>query len=163
MRPMIFTCKAIIPKTASEICAEIANVARWPEFKGYGLLPGIASAAYEQRTPTMIASRIRVRNTDGSGHVEEICAWEPGRKVVMKLHDFTPPLDRLATHFIEEWHFEAKNGATHVTRKFQLFPQHPAARPFLWLISLAFRRAIARHLAEMAREKGDKSPGYTIS
>ena len=151
MRPIIFECKEIIPGTALEICSNITNVSRWSEFKGYGFLPGIASAEYEAQTSNMIAARIRVRNTDGSGHVEEICEWKPGKKIVLKLHQFTPPLNRLATHFIEEWNFEAANNSTLVRRSFQLYPTQSVTRPFLWLISLFFKRAIVRHLAEMKR------------
>ena len=151
MQPICFACSATIDQSASAISAQIADVARWREFKGYGLLPGIANAAYERRTETMIGSRVRVRNTDGSGHVEEFFAWEPTKQVAMKFADFTPPLHYLATHFTEEWYFEPQTGGTLVTRKFQLFPKHAAARPVLWLISLVFRQAIARHLADMAR------------
>ena len=151
MQPICFACSATIDQSASAISAQIADVARWREFAGYGPLPGIANAAYERRTETMIGSRVRVRNTDGSGHVEEFFAWEPTKQVAMKFADFTPPLHYLATHFTEEWYFEPQTGGTLVTRKFQLFPKHAAARPVLWLISLVFRRAIARHLAEMAR------------
>lgn len=68
----------------------------------------------------------------------------------MKLQAFTPPLSRLATHFIEEWRFEVGDGGTLVTRTFQLFAASAWTRPFLWMISLFFRRAIAQHLAEMA-------------
>lgn len=152
MRPITFACNKIITTSAAEICSGIADVARWSEFKGYGFLPGILHAEYEKRTSDMIASRIRVRNTDGSGHVEEICEWDPSQKVIMKLHDFTPPLSRLATHFIEEWTFAAENSATLVTRKFQLYQKQSMTRPLLWLISLVLRRAVARHLTEMARQ-----------
>ena len=64
----------------------------------------------------------------------------------MKLHEFTPPLSRLASHFTEEWHLQPTTGGTHVTRSFQMVATHSLTRPFLWLISLLFRRAIARHL-----------------
>ena len=100
----------------------------------------------------MIGSRIRVRNTDGSGHVEEIYQWNPEKKVAMRFDGFTPPLNRLATHFIEEWNFEDANNGTLVRRKFQLFATQPVMRPVLWLISLLFKRAIARHLATMREE-----------
>lgn len=152
MRPIIFECTAVIPKPATEICVEIATVSRWQEFKGYGVLPGIASAHYEHKTSDMLGSRIRVQNTDGSSHVEEICAWQPGEKVVMKLHHFSPPLDRLAAYFLEEWTFESTNNGTLVRRNFQLFAKQPATRPLLWLISLLFKRAIARHLTQMREE-----------
>ena len=91
MRPIRFACSQLIAQSVPAICAAIADVARWREFKGYGLLPGIADATYEQRTDNMIGSRVRVRNTDGSGHVEEFYAWEPTQQVAMKFDRFTPP------------------------------------------------------------------------
>lgn len=152
MRPITFECKEIIPRTATEICTEIATVARWCEFKGYGVLPGIANAQYEQQTSDMLGSRIRVQNTDGSGHIEEIVEWRPGEKVSLKLHHFTPPLNRLASHFVEEWNFETAQQGTLVSRNFQLFAKQPVTRPLLWLISLLFKRAIVRHLTQMREE-----------
>lgn len=157
MHPITFECRSIIPRKATEICSDIANVSRWSEFKGYGILPGIARAEYENRTNAMVASRVRVYNSDGSEHIEEIREWDFGKKIVMKLYAFTPPLNRLSTHFIEEWSFEAENNTTLVTRKFEMFPKQPITRPFLWLISLFFKRAIALHLAEMVRESGRKA------
>lgn len=150
MNPIGFQCHHIIARTGSEICSEIADTAHWGGFTGYGILPGIESAEYEKRTDDMVGSRIRVRNTDGSQHVEEITKWVPGREVGMKLHEFSPPLSHLATHITEEWDFQAQDHATLVTRTFHIFPRRAATRPIVWLISLFFRRAIARHLAAMA-------------
>lgn len=152
MRPITFACSQLISRPAVEISAAIADVARWSEFKGYGPLPGIARAEFARRTDDMVGSQVRVCNTDGSEHVEEITAWAPGRRVTMKLHGFTPPLRRLATHFIEEWDFIVQDDGTLVTRKFQMFPTQPLARPVLWLISLLFRQAVSRHLAFMAAD-----------
>lgn len=151
MQPIVFSCQRTIPKSGTEIAAEIANMERWSEFDGYGPLPGIERAEYELRTETMIGSRVRVRNRDGSTHVEEFYEWDPGHKISMKLHEFSPPLSRLATHFLEEWTFVPQGSATHVTRTFQLFPKSSFTRPLLWIISLLFRRAVAHHLAQMAR------------
>jgi hypothetical protein len=149
MQPIVFACHRTIRKSGMEIASEIANIERWSEFGGYGPLPGIERAHYETRTDNMIGSRIHVRNRDGSEHVEEFYEWEPGRKISMKMHNFSPPLRHLTTHFLEEWTLETREGGTFVTRQFQLFPRSAATRPFLWLISLLFRRAVARHLAEI--------------
>lgn len=127
------------------------NMTRWSEFQGYAFLPGIEEAQFETRTPDMIGSRVRVRNTDGSQHVEEIIAWDPDREIAMKLQEFTPPLNRLATHFIEHWRLAPQGDATLVTRKFQMHPTNALTRFPLWVISLVFRRAIAAHLDHMAR------------
>lgn len=150
MQPIRFACSTVIPATAPEICAAVADVSRWPEFKGYGPLPGIAQAEYEVRTPAMVGSRVRVRNTDGSSHREEIYQWQPEEQISLKLYDFSPPLDRLATHFLEEWYFTRQTNGTQVVRSFQLFPRQPLARPLVWLIARLFKRAIARQLAELA-------------
>jgi len=150
MQPIVFECHQFIPASADDIAATIADTEQWKAFGGYGFLPGIASAAYEKRTDDMVGSRIRVQNTDGSSHVEEIYAWNAGEKVAMKMHEFTPPLSRLADYFTEEWTFAPQGGGTLVTRRFQLYARQGGTRPFLWLISLLFRRAIARNLAEMS-------------
>lgn len=150
MQPITFERSNVIPSSPVEICRAIADVDRWSEFSGYAFLPGIASAVYVARSVDMVGSRIRVRNTDGSEHVEEVLEWRDGEKVVMKLHDFTPPLSHLATHFLEEWGFSAQNGSTLVTRRLQMYPRYFWTRPLLWLISLLFRQAIARNLEEMA-------------
>ena len=151
MKTLTFECHKLIPRTGYEICAAIANVAVWNQFGGYGFLPGIQNAEYELRTEEMVGSRIRVRNTDGSGHVEEIYRWVPGREVAMKLCEFTPPLSYLATHFTEEWTLKTGKQGTDVTRAFQMYPTRGLTRPLVWLISRLFRRAIAHHLQEMVR------------
>lgn len=149
MRPIAVQCSRLIPRPATAICEEIADTTRWREFRGYGPLPGIAHAEYEQRTPTMVGSRIRVRSTDGSLHTEEIERWVPAREIVMRLHDFTPPLSRLATHFTETWSFQPALQGTLVSRVFELYPRRAAAWPALWLIARLLRRAVARQLREM--------------
>ncbi len=149
-RPIVFSCSAVIPKRAEDICEDIANVNRWPGFSGFGPLPGIASAEYLIRTDEMSGSRISVRNTDGSRHVEDILDWEPGKRIRIKLHEFTPPLSRLATHFIETWQFEEAGGNSQTVRSFEIHPKSPSKRPLLWLISILFRQAIARHLADIS-------------
>ena len=68
----------------------------------------------------------------------------------MTLKEFTRPLSHLATHFVEEWSFQCDETSTHVVRRFQMFPTRPATRPFVWVISLFFRRAIAKHMAQLA-------------
>lgn len=123
MNPIIFECKKITRNSSSEIQKKIADVANWNSFSGYGVLPGIDAAAFEKRTPNLIGSQVRVRNTDGSEHVETILTWE-SETVVMQLHAFTSPLKHLASYILEEWHFETQATATLVTRKILMFPTH---------------------------------------
>lgn len=135
---------------AGAICDQIADTASWSAFRGYGILPGVQRASYEKRTDGMVGSRIRVTNTDGSQHVEEIYQWVQGHEIGMRLQEFTAPLRALATHINEDWRFQAAPAGTLITRTIHMYPRHALARPALWLIAQLFRRAIARNLAEMA-------------
>ena len=113
------------------------------------MLPGIKAADYQVRTPEAVVSRIRVTNTDGSNHVEEIVEWQPDRSLRLRMKEFSAPLSRLATGFEESWAFERVGSATRVTRRFELHPKSAVARPALWLIPLLHRQAIAQHLRWM--------------
>ena len=151
MQPVSFEQSKSIKKTPAEICAGIADVAGWNDFDGWLFLPGIEKAEYETRTREMTGSLISVKNRDGSTHKEEILAWNPPENVIIKLYDFSPPLNRLATHFIEEWRFKEEGKSTCVSRKFDLFPKNAPARTLLWLISLFLRKAVAVHLDEIGK------------
>ena len=157
MRPITFTCRESLALNPADIAGQILDPARWPEFTGYGPLPGIQSAEFEARTPGVVGTRIKVTNTDGSVHFEEIVEWQPDARLVLHMADFSPPLSRLATRFEEEWGFERADDVTYVARTFRLYPKSVLTRPAVWLISLLLRRAIARHLRQIkaaARQAG---------
>ena len=100
-------------------------------------------------TPDNVGSRIRVTNTDGSSHLEEIVEWEPDHRIRLAMKEFSAPLSRLATGFEETWEFQRIDGGTVVTRSFRLHARSALARLPLWVISFFLKRAIARHLREM--------------
>jgi hypothetical protein len=149
MTPIRFACTATLPLRPADIVGQILDLDRWTEFTGYGVLPGIRAAEYEVRTPGVVGSRIKVTNTDGSQHFEEIVEWLPDRRVRLRMTGFSPPLCRIATEFVESWEFRPADGGTAVTRSFEMVPKFALARYVLWLISLLLRKAIARHLREM--------------
>ena len=149
MRPIRFSCTDTLALAPADIAGRILDLANWSDFTGYAVLPGIKAAVYEVRTPGVVGSRVRVTNTDGSSHVEEVVEWQPDRSLRLRMDEFSVPLSRLATEFVESWAFERAGTATRVTRSFELHPKSAAARPALWLISLLLRRAIARHLRQM--------------
>lgn len=149
MRPIRFSCADTLALAPADIAGRILDLANWTDFTGYAVLPGVEAAVYEVRTPGVVGSRIRVTNTDGSSHVEEIVGWQPDHSLRLWMKEFSPPLSRLATQFEESWAFERVGTATRVTRTFELRPRSALARPVLWLISLLLRRAIARHLRQM--------------
>ncbi len=149
MKPITFACVATLPLSPASIVEQILDVTRWPEFRGYGPIPGIKSAEFEIRTPEIIGTRIRVTNLDGSRHVEEIVDWQPERRLQLRFGEFSAPLSRLAEQFVETWDFQGDGPQTQVTRSFEMHAQSWITWPVLWLISFILKQAIARHLQEM--------------
>jgi hypothetical protein len=161
MKPITFSCTETLPLAPEEIAGQILDLANWSGFTGYGPLPGIKQAEFEVRTPAVVGTRIKVTNTDGSSHVEEVVEWETDRHLRLDMKDFSPPLSRLATGFEEVWEFERVGDRTRVVRSFKLHPKSPLARPVLWLISFLLKRAVARHLRQMRETQhgsGDAVP-----
>lgn len=149
MKPITFSCEATLADPPERIAGQILDLTKWPEFLGYGPLPGIRAAEFEARTPEVVGTRIRVTDTDGTTHVEEVIQWEPERRIRLRMGEFSPPLSRLATGFDETWRFERRGEVTGVVRSFDLHPRSVAARPLLWLISILLKQAVARHLRQM--------------
>lgn len=149
MRPLSFTCEITLTMAAAAVAEQILDLKRWPDFRGWGPLPGISKAEFAYRSPTEVSTRIHVLNRDGSRHAEEILEWQPDQRVQLVLQDFTRPVSWLATHFVETWDFRAVPQGTHVRRSFSLFPRSPWARPVLCLIAWLLKRAVARHLEDL--------------
>ena len=125
------------------------DLSRWSDFQGYGILPGIASARFLTRAPEVVGSRIEVTNRDGSTHIEEIIEWRLDERLRLRMTEFSPPLRRLATSFVETWEFRHVNAGTVVTRSFDLHAASIAAWPVLWIIARLLKKAVSRHLAAM--------------
>lgn len=153
MKPITFPCHATLPQQPEEIASQILDLNSWPEFIGYGPLPGIKRAGFEAKTAEIIGTRIRVTNRDGSTHVEEIVEWEPTRRLRLRMHQFSPPVSWLAATFDETWEFERESDQTKVVRSFEMHPKSTLTRPLLWLISFLLKRAVARHLEQMAQAR----------
>lgn len=150
MNPIHFTCAASLPNSPAQIAQKILDVENWTDFTGYGPLPGIKCAEFEERTAEIVGSRIRVRNTDGSEHVEEIIEWQPENGTIrMELKNFPAPLSRLASGFEEAWSLSWDGTATAIERHFTLHPHSIATKLPLWLISRLLRKAVNRHLKKM--------------
>jgi len=156
-RPVVFECQATIALTGQQISEQILDLSRWPEFAGYGLLPGIKAAEFEERTSEVVGTRIQVHNNDGSRHVEQITEWDPDRTLCMEFGDFTPPLSVLADKFVERWEFQAAGTQTDVTRSFELHARSLLFRPVFQIVAIFLRRAIVQHLDEMCEEAQNKS------
>ena len=120
MNPITFTCEETLPLAPEDIARQVLDLTKWPDFHGYGPIPGIKVAVFDVQTPGIVGSRIRVTNRDGSSHIEEIVAWQPDHRLRLHMKDFSAPLSRLATGFEETWEFERTANGTHVTRSFRL-------------------------------------------
>ena len=149
MKPITFACNESLALAPEDIAQHILDLTKWPDFHGYGPLPGIKAAEFEIKTPDIVGSRIRVTNLDGSSHVEEVVEWQPTRRIRLHMKEFSLPLSRLATWFVETWGFERVGNETKVTRSFEMNAKSILAWPVLWVISFLLKRAIARHLREM--------------
>jgi hypothetical protein len=155
MKPITFSCVETLGLAPQDLAGQILDLAKWTDFKGYAVIPGIRATSFEVRTPGVVGSRIRVTNTDGSSHAEEIVEWQPERRLRLHMQDFSAPLSRLATGFEETWQFERIGDITRVERSFELHAKSAFTRPLLWLLSFLLKRAIARHLRQM-RDLGQR-------
>jgi hypothetical protein len=158
MKPIMFSCEETLLLAPEDIARQILDLTKWTEFQGYGPIPGISVAEFEVQTPSVVGSRIRVTNLDGSSHVEEIVEWEPSHRLRLEMKEFSPPLSRLATGFEETWEFKRIGNETQVTRSIRLHAKSVLARMLLWMISFFLKRTIVRHLREMrTREESRRS------
>ena len=149
LKPITFSCEETLGISPEQIAEQLLDISQWSGFQGYGVLPGIKAAEFEVRTPEIVGSRIRVIYRDGSSHLEEILKWEPDRWIKLLMHEFSPPLSRLATGFEETWKFSCIGRDTRVVRSFELHARSRVTRPLLWLISMLLKRAIVRHLRQV--------------
>lgn len=156
MKPITFSCRDTLPIAPDALARQFLDLTKWPDFHGYGPIPGIQVAEFEFQTPGIVGSRIRVRNRDGSCHVEEVVEWEPDRRIRLRMKEFSAPLSRLATRFEETWELHRVGNATTVIRSFQMYSTSALARPLLWIISVLLKRAVMRHLRQMRDDRASQ-------
>ena len=146
MKPIEFQVTARSSKIPQQLCAEFLDTDRWPEFEGYLFLPGVKNAAFEHHTPEVTGSRIRVQNTDGSSHVEEIIEWDPARRLAVQFGEFQPPLSRLATHFVETWQFRETDQGTEITRGMEMVPKGMIGWLMLRMVAILMKKAFEKQM-----------------
>lgn len=151
-KPIEVVCTRRMQLRPEAIAERILDLDDWRSFRGFGPLPGIRVARFRRRTENVVGTQIEVVNLDGSSHVEEIIMWRPGSTITMHMSEFSPPLSRFASHFLEKWTFSSLplgSTGTHVTRRFELYPKSGWASLVLRLIAPILGRAVDRHLREM--------------
>ena len=149
--PIHFSCRAMLPQTPEEVAEKILDTSHWPDFDGYGPLPGIKSARFTKRTASIVGSTIHVENTDGSSHTEQIVLWNPPHELRLRLGEFSAPLSMLADYFEERWEFDRLQNGCAVRRSFALHPRSLIAWPIVWLISWLLKGAVKKHLRQIRK------------
>lgn len=150
VKPILFECRRETTASLAEIVDHILSPENWTTFKGWGPLPGIRAATFENRTPELVGTKFRVVSTNGDRHAETITRWEPGRLLETRMDEFPRSLRWMATHFVERWTTEgdlARDGHHTVVRSFELHSTGHVARPMLGLIGLMMRKAVMLHSA----------------
>jgi hypothetical protein len=147
MKPIEIAITGHVEKTPEEICEEILVLERWSEFEGYSILPGIKHAQFETKTPNLVGSRIRVKNTDGSSHIEEIIEWNPASKVAFRFQEFQSPLRHLASYFVESWTFNELDEGTQLSRAMSMVPRGVVGWLMLYPISRLMKKAFSKQAA----------------
>jgi hypothetical protein len=152
MKPIEIRIIGITRKSPQKLCVELLDTDRWSEFQGYAILPGIERAYFETKTSDLVGSRIKVRNTDGSSHIEDIIDWDMGNRVVLRLQGFNSPIQHLTTHFVETWEFSQLANGTEVARTMTMYPKNPLGWLMLLPISRLMKKAFEKHLVQLDRE-----------
>ena len=152
MNPIELTTNGFVNRTPNDICSILLDTNRWSEFEGYSILPGIEKAEFEKRTAEVVGSRIKVRNNDGSSHIEEIVEWDVNKKVVFKFQDFNSILKYFATHFIEEWNFVTKDEGTEIERNMKMYPKHVVGWLILKPVSKLMKKALEKNLMQFSSD-----------
>jgi hypothetical protein len=149
MKPIEIKIIGVTPKSPQELCVEFLDTERWSEFQGYAILPGIERAYFETKTSDLVGSRIKVQNTDGSSHTEEIIDWDMRNRVALRLQEFNSPIQYLATHFLETWEFSQSATGTEVARTMTMYPKSTLGWLILLPISRFMKKAFEKHLAQL--------------
>jgi hypothetical protein len=105
------------------------------------------------KTPGLIGSRIKVHNTDGSRHVEEITDWDVEKRIAVRFQEFQPPLSHFADHFLVTWEFKRSGAGTEVTRRMSLVPSGLPGALLLPPISLLMKKSLEKNLARLGRRE----------
>jgi hypothetical protein len=148
MKPIEIKVIGKVKKSSEEICSLFLNTERWSDFKGYSILPGIKAAEFTVKTSNLVGSRIKVQNTYDSSHVEEIIEWDIKNRIALKFQDFSAPLNKFATYFIEVWKFNAIENGTKIERSMTMYPKGFLGWIILLPISQLMKKAFEKHSIE---------------
>ncbi len=145
-----FTVATTVELSPPALCEQIFDVSKWQSFAGYGPIPGIENARVENLNEDRIGTRFHVKNTDGSTHIETVIGFIPQKELVLRIDNFSSPLNLIGSHFVEQWQFEAEWDKTKVERSFELYPLNFFGSVILKIISMFLKKAVRNHLDSMS-------------
>jgi len=146
-----FKVTANTTASPAEIIDSIFEVSNWHSFQGWGPIPSIASVELVRPTDSRIGATFKVKDGDGSTHEETVLELMPNQLLTMRMDNFSPPLDKIADHFIEIWRFRIQDGRTLLEREFNLHPKNFVGEILLRPIGYALRKAVQRHTQAIVR------------
>jgi hypothetical protein len=147
-----FTVEVMYFQEPQYIFNSFLQIEKWNDFKGFGIIPGIKTANFIVKSESIKGSIIRVENTDGSSHKEEILAFEKDTYLKIKMYDFSKPLSYFASFFIEEWALKKMEDGYKVERSMTLLSKGMISKFILKVISLSLKKAIHIHTEYVVRE-----------
>ncbi len=65
MKPITFACRKTLSLAPEAIANQILDLAKWPDFRGYGPIPRIKTAEFESRTANVVADSGRWSSSTG--------------------------------------------------------------------------------------------------
>jgi len=152
MSPIKIEVNNFVNLSPVDICSRILDTNEWKNFEGYFFLPGIEKAEFEKRTDSLVGSRIKVTNKDGSTHIEEIIEWDENRKVAFRFQEFDSQLKKFTSHFIEEWYFTLSGSGTAISRIMIMYPKNNYGSILLKLISILMKKALKKNLEQLKQD-----------
>jgi len=141
--PITFSIDELIPASPTDIANQLLDPARWQAFQGVGSIPGIAKAEFETMTKSLVGTKIRITNADGSTCLATITEWRPNTRHTVKMADFTGSLSGLVASIEQILEFEPDSeGLTKVTQYVHISPTSESAIPALHDIALDLKMAM---------------------
>ena len=149
-----FSISLEIANTPETFLEAIFDTANWTSFTGWGPIPGIKHANLTMPDHSKVGATIDVVNDDGSRHRETVIEFEAGKRLIMRMDNFSAPLNRLATHFIEYWEIIEGSNSHRLIRGFELHPKNTTGKLALPIVALFLKKAVRKHTNKLAQRSG---------
>jgi hypothetical protein len=122
-------------------------------FRGHGPVPAAVRAEIEGGGPLRVGAIRKVHNSDGSVVDEEIVALDaPARQAYRLVRGIKAPLSWLVRGAHGDWRLDGDGARTRVTWTFTFVLRVFLFWPVAALVGRAFRKAMAKALAETKRQ-----------